>query len=260
MIRLLRKLSILGILLALFIGVNTAIIHGQDGGREATVAIINSPVNEQTVSGEVPIIGSASHPSLFAYYNLEYNNPSDPNGIWLPIVENIRQQLTDDTLGIWRTVESGIPDGTYRIRLRVFLTDTTIEPVEFIVDNIRLVNTAPTPLPTSRPDAPTATDAPPPTPGPSPTDLIVLPPASTPRPTAVISNNAPANTTGSGPEQSSSTSVDFGRVQNAFCIGSIIAMVFFGFFAGYLTLRRRFRPLARQIMWQIRSELDDDRY
>ena len=254
---LLRKLSIVGILLVLLMSAMISQIQAQDGGREATIAVINSPVNEQTVSGEVPIIGSAGHPSLFAYYNLEYNNPSDPNGIWLPIVENIQQQLTDDTLGIWRTVEAGIPDGTYRVRLRVFLTDSSIEPVEFIVDNIQLVNTAPTPLPTSRPDAPTPTDAAPPTPGPSPTGLVVLPPTSTARPTVAISNNAPSNSTGSGPSTSNS-SVDFGRIQNAFCVGSIVAMVFFGFFAGYLMLRKRFRPIARQIMWQIRSELDDD--
>lgn len=256
---LLRKLSIISILLLMLIAAPSMLLYAQDSGREATVAIITFPVNDQTVSGEVAITGSASHPSQFAYFNLEYNNPSDPNGIWLPIAENVSQQTTDGILGIWRTVDAGIPDNIYRIRLRVFLTDTEIEPVEFIVNNIQLTNTAPTPLPTSRPDAPTPTDALPPTAGPSPTNVVVQPPASTPRPTVETINQSPANTnnTISG-DDAGTTSIDFGRIQSSFCIGSIVALVIFSFFAGYLALRRRFRPVARQIMWQIRSELDDD--
>ena len=103
---LLKKLSIISILLLIFIARSSTPLYAQDSGREATVAIITFPVNDQTVSGEVAITGSASHPSQFAYFNLEYNNPSDPNGIWLPIAENVSQQTTDGILGIWRTTNT----------------------------------------------------------------------------------------------------------------------------------------------------------
>jgi hypothetical protein len=56
----------------------------------------------------------------------------------------------------------------------------------------------------------------------------------------------------------SSFSINFGQLQSSFCTGVYIALIGFALFAGYLWLRARLRPTARQMWWQIRSEFDRD--
>ncbi|PJF45029.1 MAG: hypothetical protein CUN55_01020 [Phototrophicales bacterium] len=218
-----------------------------------TIAVITSPVTGGVISGQVIIRGSAAHPTAFAYYELEYANLASPSPIWLPITGQIRQQApTDEILGVWDTVGDGVSDGLYQIRLRVFLTDPNIEPVEVIVTNLQLINSAPTPLPTID----ESLNPPAPTPGPSPTSPIELPPTNTPRPTIAVIANEPAQPSVSSTDTSSS--IDFGRLQSAFCTGSILALFFFGILFAYLSIRSRLRPITRQLMWQMR-DFDDER-
>ncbi|MCP4249683.1 MAG: hypothetical protein GY778_21795, partial [bacterium] len=157
---------------------------------------------------------------------MEFDNLQGPGEIWLPIGQRVSQQRTGESLGIWDTVAGGIADGLYQIRLRVFLNDEELLPVEFVVSGLQLVNTAPTPLPTVPADD--VTEGPPPTAGPSPTSLIIQPPTNTPRPTI---ETLGSGSEGGGPvasgAESGSTEVNFGRLQSAFCAGSVIALVFF---------------------------------
>lgn len=222
-----------------------------------TIAIITSPVNGGVISGRIAIEGSASHPTAFAYYELEYANLSNPSPIWLPITGQITQQASDEILGIWDTVGDGVSDGFYQIRLRVTLTDATIDPVVIVVTDLQLINTAPTPLPTVDEGA----QPPPPTAGPSPTSAIELPPTNTPRPTIAVLDGgqpavpaSPATTT-----DETSSSIDVAQLQTAFCTGGVITLLFFGILFAYLSARARIRPITRQLMWQMRDDYDDER-
>lgn len=233
----------------------TTAIAQEPTDRSQTVAIITTPEDGGVISGSVLIFGSASHPSAFDYFQLEYANLNNPTPIWLPITLQIRQQAPEnEVLGIWETVETGIADGLYQIRLRVFLNDTNVEPVTFVVTNLQLVNTAPTPVPTvaggdvivqETPDAAPIIEQPPTT----------VPRIATSLPAASSSSNLVAGT----PEDSGSSSINFARLQSAFCTGTIISLAFFGVLLGYISVRARLRPVTRQIMWQIRNEMDDER-
>lgn len=244
-----RKLLFIFLLAGIIYGGES--IHAQDP-RDETIAVINSPAESEQVTGLVSITGSASHPSLFAGYELEFDSLDNTSTIWLPIGQRITQQVTNNILGQWDTVELRVPDGQYQLRLSVFLTDSD-EPVTFVVSNIQVINTAPTSLPTFEAggDAPTArpvTESAPP---------IVQPPTRTPNPTS----EALAIPIEDGTDDTSrgEISLNLDGVQNAFCLGVYIAIAFFAAFGGYVWLRNRIRPTARQFMWQIRNEFDQDR-
>lgn len=224
--------------------------------RDDTIAIISSPTEENVVSGQVQIIGSAGHPSLFAGYELEFDNLIDATEIWIPIGQRINQQITNGVLGIWDTVETRVADGNYRIRLRVFLNGEA-EPIEFVVNNVQVINTAPTALPTIRPDDPTPTQQLPATEGPSPTPLISQPPTATPRPTLVALAENPSSD-GTNQSGDSDFSVNFNSLQSSFCTGVYIAFLGFAILGVYLWIRARVRPTARQMWWQIKNEFDRD--
>lgn len=223
--------------------------------RDDTVAIISAPVQSEVVTGQVEISGSASHPSLYVGYELEFDNLTEQGDIWFPIGQRITQPVTNGILGVWDTVTLRIPDGTYQIRLRVFLSDDSA-PVEFVVRDIQVLNTAPTALPTLPPDIPTPTSLPIDVGGPTSTPLIVQPATSTPR--ATIAPLAGQDSTNTGANDRELT-VNFGSIQSAFCSGSLIAFIFFGLLGGYMLVRVRLRPMIRQMWWQVRNEFDQDR-
>lgn len=223
--------------------------------REETLAEIAAPLGGAQVSGQVSILGSASHPSLFVGYELEYDNMGDPSTIWLPIGQRVTQQVTNGTLGIWDTVALRVPDGQFQLRLRVFLSGD-LEPVEYIVQNIQVTNTAPTQLPTVDANSAPPTELPSPD-GAESTPLIQQPPTSTPRPTLESLVNVNVE---SGSESGSSTiSVDVDRFQNAFCNGALISLGLFMVLGAYMWVRNRMKPTARRFWWQIRNEFDQDR-
>ena len=226
-------------------------VHAQDP-RDETIAVINSPAQGEQVSGQVAITGSASHPSLFAGYELEFDNLADTNTIWIPIEQRVTQQVTNNVLQIWDTVELRVPDGQYQLRLSVFLTDSS-EPVTYVVANIQVTNTAPTSLPTFQSDGNAPTTAPA-TEGAPP---IVQPSTRTPNPTSEALTIPADDSTGDTPR--GDISLNLGGLQSAFCLGVYIAIAFFAAFGGYVWLRNRIRPTARQFWWQIRNEFDQDR-
>jgi hypothetical protein len=98
-------------------------------------ADIASPGEGQAVQGLVTIEGSASHP-FFRSYDLAFAYQDDPTQTWFVISDPVDQQVTHGPLGLWDT--SGITDGDYRLRLRVFLSNGNV--LRVIVEHLRVRN------------------------------------------------------------------------------------------------------------------------
>ncbi len=105
--------------------------------------LIFSPVPGNVVAGNVQVLGAASHPQ-FLQYQLEYGPDSNPGNIWQPASGVVQLPIVNGLLGIWNT--TAVPDGLYQLRLRVYLRDGT--SLATVVNQIRVQNRAPTPVPT----------------------------------------------------------------------------------------------------------------
>jgi PKD repeat protein len=110
---------------------------------------IVSPIPGNVVSGNVQVIGSASHPQ-FLQYQLEYGPDPNPSNLWFPVTGAVQSPVMNGLLGIWNTTAT--QDSTYQLRLRVWLRDGT--DLRTVVNNIRVQNQAPTPVPTETPTVP----------------------------------------------------------------------------------------------------------
>jgi hypothetical protein len=207
---------------------------------------ITTPTEGQQLFGLVEIMGSATHPSAFVNYTLEWSNAQNPD-IWLPIQQPISQQVSNGILGQWDTVAGAVPDGIYQIRLRVNLSDNSVG--EVILRNLVLVNNAPTPLPTLAIPVGNPTSVP----DSSGAPLIQQPPSVTPRPTFEQAAPVPLSS------DTEDTFINYSAIQSAFCSGVYFTLAFFAFIIGYLLLRSQLSPLTRRIWWQLRSEFDDNR-
>ncbi len=228
---------------------------------QAATAVITSPADNAQLFGQVTITGSAGHPTAFASYRLEYNDLTDPNAPWLLVQPPVQQQVSDGVLGSWST--NVVPDGVYRLRLRVILQDEQVGG-EFVVTGLRIVNSAPTPVPTVA----TGNDPVPqasPGSGPTPTSLIQQPPSNSPAtPEVVIGAADPAGDSSTGGSAASNTGsttrINTGRVRAAFCSGVYLAIGIFAVMLFYVGLRGRLRPYTRRLLWQIQDEPDNDPY
>lgn len=106
--------------------------------------VILSPVPGSVVAGNVQVLGAAIHPQ-FLQYQLEWGPDPNPGNLWYPVGGVVQTPVLNGLLGIWNT--TGIQDSTYQLRLRVFLRDST--NLLTVVNNIRIQNTLPTPIPTA---------------------------------------------------------------------------------------------------------------
>ncbi len=119
------------------------------------VAVIVEPGEGAVLIGLVTVSGTAAHPDFVAY-DLAFAYDPDPTGTWFPLGPPVNTSVANGPLAVWDT--SSISDGTYRLRLRVWLSDGT--SLETIVGGLRVRNETPTPASevTARPSpAPTAT-------------------------------------------------------------------------------------------------------
>ena len=141
---------------------------GRASAQAPGFAQITSPGGGEAVRGLVTIEGFAAHPR-FERYELAFAYPEDPTDTWFAIGEPSRQPVEAGPLGLWDT--SSITDGSYRLRLRVFLDNGTA--LEHIVEGLRIRNYSQIETPTAAAVvAPLATPtAAPPTPTPRPTPL-----------------------------------------------------------------------------------------
>ncbi len=217
---------------------------------EGLVAEITSPTPGQQLFGQVQIQGSAGHPSLFASYTLEYDDLSDPALQWFLAQERVSQQVDNNILGVWNTTL--IPDGSYQLRLRVFLTDGQVG--EYTVSNLRVVNTEPTPIPTVAGDQSVATPS-----GPTPAaPLIEQPPSNNPTDTPSGEVIPLVNPTPILEEtnETSNTRINFSRVRSAFCSGVYLAVALFAVLFVYSLLRGPLRPYTHR--WQSQDDFDNN--
>ncbi len=256
MMRRLGRWLAIAVIVIVVVGINlphqTA---AQDTGT--ATAIITSPVDNEQLFGLVSVTGSASHTTAFDSYTLEYNDLSDPNAPWLLVQPSVKQQVSNDVLGSWNT--NVVPDGVYSLRLRIFLQSGDVGG-ETIVTGLRVVNTAPTPVPTTA-GASGSADATW-TPGPSPTSPIQQPPSNNPATPEVITGldaSANSGSTTIANSGTKTTRVNTGRIRNAFCTGVYWAIGLFVIMLVYVAMRGRLRPYTRRVLWQIQDDLDDDR-
>jgi len=250
-----RRLSVLLAIILCTVGIGLAAAQTSDGA----IAVITYPATGQQLFGLVNITGSAGHPTAFNSYTLEYNDLGDPGAPWLLVQPRVQQQVNNDVLGAWNT--NVVPDGTYQIRLRVFLDDGQVG--ETIVSDLKVVNSQPTPVPTAATGAELSPDAP--TPGPSPTSPIQQPPSNNPaasglEPVGPANDDTGANppSTSSGTRASSETRINTARIRSAFCSGVYLTLVIAAVLLVYALVRGRLRPYTRRLLWQPEEPWSDD--
>jgi PKD repeat protein len=111
--------------------------------------VILSPIPGNVVAGNVQVLGAAIHP-LFLQYQLEYGPDPNPGNLWYPATGIVQNPVFNGLLGIWNTTV--IQDSVYQLRLRVTLRDGT--GLATVVNNIRIQNRVPTPVPSATPNIP----------------------------------------------------------------------------------------------------------
>ena len=116
-----------------------------------TSIVILSPLPNNIISGNTQILGSAIHPS-FLQYRVEFGPDPNPNNLWFPITGVVQTPILNGILGVWNTTTTAAPDGVYQIRLRVFLRDGSEQST--VINNVRIQNRQPTPVPTNTPTIP----------------------------------------------------------------------------------------------------------
>jgi hypothetical protein len=208
--------------------------------RQEAQAIITSPTNGQSVSGLVPVFGTATAPD-FARYELAYGPDPNPGDAWTTFA-TADIVLTNAQIGLW---DANLPAGIYALRLRVFRSDGGVAAETFVTGLI----VGPPPSPTS---AATPTNVPPaPTFEPETqvtaqsTVVPAQPPTATPAPVAVgaAGDETLASRRGEGP------GLDLSRFGSA-CINGIWCTVGAYFLLGALVFGRWG---VRRVMKQMRE-------
>ncbi len=200
---------------------------------QEALAVITSPTNAAIVRGQVPIMGSATHPA-FQFYKVEFAREPVTGGdeVWSIIGAIVEQPVINGQLTVWDTRQ--VPDGSYSLRLRVVRIDGNYDEAfvrQVVVANAQPERPTETPTPEVSP-TPTITPTPlPPTPTivieqpPRPTERVIPGVTRTPLPTPI-------------PEQIS-FSVDPAPFQNAclYGMGAILGLfLVFGLLAAFRNL------------------------
>lgn len=232
------------------------IIPNHAAAQDEITAVITAPVEGQQLFGPVNITGSAGHATAFASYRLEYDNLNDSAQQWFLVQEPVTQQVNNGVLGTWNT--NMVPDGVYQIRLIVLLNNE--QTGEYIVSNLRVVNSQPTPVPTVASGLAESADITLTPGGPTPTSPIVQPPSNNPEPEAligpVVTESFTSGETGTASTTSETRRINLGRVRDAFCSGVYLAFGLFAIMLAYSLIRRRLRPYTRRFVWQTPDDHD----
>lgn len=223
MVKWLRVLVILSVLCALQLGRARA----QDVG----LAAITSPLDGAIVSGVAPVSGAATHPQ-FQRYELAFAFSPNPTETWFSIQEPATTQVINDLLGRWDT--TGIADGVYDLRLRVFWSERDF--IETVVRNVRVQNATPTAPPVSTDTPIPSATLPRPTPiTPTPagaaitTTVLALSPTPAPGAPSVPGVSVPSGLTGAG-------------LRMAFWQGVRLTLVCFALLGAYVAIKAALRP------------------
>ena len=193
------------------------------------LAVITTPLDGATVSGTVPVLGTATHPQ-FLRYELAFAYSPNPTDTWFSLQEPVKTPIVNEVLGRWDT--TGITDGVYTLRLRVYWTERLF--LEAFARDVRVQNAPPTPAaPAPTTPTPSALVA-------TATPVIVLPPTSTPRPTTAV---ASANTT-NRPSATAPSWLDKQIIGRAVLAGLLLTSGLFALLGLYLGFKAvlRYRP------------------
>jgi hypothetical protein len=173
LVRLMKKLS-------LFFPFVFLLLAAQDSQAVA----ISSPRPGEVVRGQVNFIGTTSVPN-FLSAELDFSYASAPMETWFPL-QTLSQPVFDSPLYTWDTTT--VTDGSYILRLRVFLGDGTFQEVTVPIAIQNDTQPTPTPAPTATlqeeripvptpfllASSPTPTELPRPTPTPLPPNPVSL--------------------------------------------------------------------------------------
>jgi len=153
--------------LSLFIVVGTLLLIGITPSSIQAQSGITSPAGGSTISGDVPIIGTAVI-EPFQRYELYYKLEPSGDDAYI-YFDGGTNQVTNGQLAIWRT--ANLAPGTYSIRLRVVKADGNYGEF-FARDLVVSQNAGPTPTPTSSEPTPTSIPTTTFTPAPQPTPIV----------------------------------------------------------------------------------------
>lgn len=149
--------------------VSALVLFGSLPGHVHAQSGINTPTSGGTVSGDVPIIGTAVI-EPFQRYELYYKLEPSGDDAYI-YFDGGTNQVNNGQLAIWRTAT--LAPGTYSIRLRVVKTDGNYG--EFFATGL-VVNQGVAPTPTTTPTSSEPTPTPIPTatftPAPQPTPIV----------------------------------------------------------------------------------------
>jgi len=106
--------------------------------------VMLSPLPGSILAGNIQLLGSAVHPQ-FLQFNVEYAPEPNPNNLWFPITGAVQTPVSNGIFGVWDTTTA--QDNLYQLRLRVTLKDGT--SLATVVNNVRVQNRQPTPVPTN---------------------------------------------------------------------------------------------------------------
>ncbi len=105
--------------------------------------VLLSPLPGSILAGNIQLLGSAVHPQ-FLQFQVEYAPEPNPNNLWFPITGAVQTPVSNGIFGVWNTTTA--QDNLYQLRLRVTLRDGT--SLATVVNNVRVQNQQPTPVPT----------------------------------------------------------------------------------------------------------------
>jgi hypothetical protein len=218
------------------------------------VLSITYPTEGSTVSGEVTVMGTATHPN-FVSYGVLYATGARVTGdtAWkldTPIAWDVRSMVVNGALGVWDTTQ--VPNGQYVLALVVYEVGNETPNVHF-VNNLTVLNeeATPTPEPTATPESgepgvdPTLEAGEPPE---APT--IEQPPTATPRPTPTL---APESGAAGGEDDGDdggsllpSDILSIDAIKEAFGLGAQLAFLLYAVGILYVLAKAVIRYYLRQ--------------
>ena len=175
---------------------------------QQTQPVITYPTAGDPLQGMVSVLGT-SNITGFVSAELAFTYASNPTDTWF-VIDTSDRAFDNDVLGTWDT--SGITDGTYSLRLRVYLSDGTYQ--DALAEVLRVRNYTPIETATSV-DLPT-----------EPLPLATRTSTATPYPTPTLLPTNPV-------------AVTTGAVNNSLIFGALAAIVIFSFVGVIARLRRR---------------------
>jgi hypothetical protein len=204
--------------------------------QDQGVIVITAPTAGATISGTASIVGTASHPQ-FQRYELAFGYDPNVTNSWFSLQEPATLPVTEDLLGRWNT--SGIADGTYILRLRVYTSERSF--LEAFVPGVRVQNTQPVLVASATPlmsPTPPATSPGEPTPTPEVIALSPIAPSRAPE--------RPGNTPSGTGLDGMAAGLNAADLRGAFVEGARLALAAFGLIGLYTGLRALWRSRLRR--------------